>query len=408
MQERYIDRIRAGRPLWVLLAILLAALLIPALVNPGTAAAAPTTTVTVKKLASDGTSVLAEKTVDYHWMMNNLPVLGDGSTHYYHQGPVFVDDPDEAREQTLRWNQAEDTNVETKDMGALKGTNLKDLCDLVGGMGANDTLRVKARDGLSKTFAYKNIYRYSPREGPMGLCWYRDGQYPDSGFSEGLRLVWFADASTNSWGLHVFGNWDWHQAAEPRYWYYYQSGGEKYPTTTGLSVQYVSELIINSSQPATVGSTSGKAPAAAFSAATVAGPAPLTVQFTDQSANGPTTWSWDFDNDGTIDSNSASPTFTYEKEGVYTVRLTVQNSAGRDEELKSTYIQVGPGSSAPAPTGAEPQTTQNQTADPLADEGSTPAAGPASKPALSPALIGLAAVLAVGLAYALWARRRGQ
>ena len=26
--------------------------------------------------------------------------MGDGKTHYYHQGPVFVDDADPARERT--------------------------------------------------------------------------------------------------------------------------------------------------------------------------------------------------------------------------------------------------------------------------------------------------------------------
>ncbi|HAU31562.1 MAG TPA: hypothetical protein DCW46_04720 [Desulfotomaculum sp.] len=57
--------------------------------------------------------------------------MGDGTTHYYHQGPVFIDDADEETEQALRWNQEENTNVREKDMGALKGANLKDLCDLI-------------------------------------------------------------------------------------------------------------------------------------------------------------------------------------------------------------------------------------------------------------------------------------
>jgi len=61
----------------------------------------------------------AQTTVTYQWMEANLPVLGDGTTHYYHQGPVFIDDPDE-HGQALRWNPAEDTNVDTKDMGAVK------------------------------------------------------------------------------------------------------------------------------------------------------------------------------------------------------------------------------------------------------------------------------------------------
>jgi hypothetical protein len=309
-------------------------------------AAAATTSLTIKKLAADGTTVLAQKTVDYRWLMNNLTVMGDGSTHYYHQGPVFIDNPDAASEQALRWNSKEDTNIDSKDMGALKGTNIKNICDLIGGMAPGDTLKIKAKDGLSKTFAYKNVYRYSSREGPMVLCWYKDGQYPDSGYTEGMRLVWFADTSTNPWGLRVFGNWDWHEAADSRYWYYYQSGSEKYPTTTGLSIQYVSELIINSTQSAPKGPI---APVAAFYSDVNSGKSPLTVRFTDQSANSPVAWAWDFDNDGKVDSNEMNPSFTYAKEGSYTVKLTVQNAAGSDEEVKLDYVTVGLAASTEAP-----------------------------------------------------------
>ncbi|MDG6257091.1 MAG: argininosuccinate synthase, partial [Methanomicrobiaceae archaeon] len=46
-------------------------------------AAAATTEVHVVKYANDGTTVLAETTVDYTWMEANLPVYGDGVTHYY-------------------------------------------------------------------------------------------------------------------------------------------------------------------------------------------------------------------------------------------------------------------------------------------------------------------------------------
>ena len=44
----------------------------------------------------------------------------------------------------LRWNPDEDTTVEEKDNGAVKGTNLKDICDLVGGMNAGETLKLQA------------------------------------------------------------------------------------------------------------------------------------------------------------------------------------------------------------------------------------------------------------------------
>jgi hypothetical protein len=212
-----------------------------------TPVAASTVSLKITKYYSDGVTVMQQKIVTYTWMRDNLPVLGDGTTHYYHQGPVFVDNSNADTQAELRWNPREDTNVKDKDMGALKGTNLKDLCDLVGGMQERDELKVKAEDGLAKRFAYKNIYNYSSREGPMVLAWSKDGLYPDSGYSEGMRLVWFADNTINPFGLHVFGNNDWRLAAASQYYYFYQSGTEKYPTTTGLSVQKVSELSIYSS-----------------------------------------------------------------------------------------------------------------------------------------------------------------
>lgn len=381
---------------WMFAILIIAAITISAVGLPHTAAAA-TTSITIKKVASDGTTVMAQKTVDYRWLMNNLPAMGDGVVHYYHQGPVFIDDPDEVSEQTLRWNPTEDTNVDGKDMGAVKGTNVKDLCELVGGMAAGDTIRIKAKDGLVKTFAYKNIYRYSPREGPIVLCWYQDGKYPDSGYSEGMRLVWLADTSTNPWGLHVFGNWDWHQAAESRYWYFYQSGNEKYPTTTGLSVQYVSELTINSAQPAPSGPIT---PIAAFTADLTSGPAPLTVKFTDQSPNSPSSWAWDFDNDGKTDSNIASPSFTYEKDGVYSVRLIVQNAAGSAEEVKADYIKVGAATPAVSPA-------EEPSAVPSAGE-SNQAAEQSRSSFLTPLLLAAVAILGIGTIYIITTRKNAK
>ena len=205
-------------------------------------ASAATTELTITKYAVDGTTILAQRTVDYQWLMDpdNIPVLGDGETHYYCQGPVFKDDPNPEEQERLRWNEEEDQNWDTKDMGALKGTNVKDLCYLVGDMKEGDILKFKASDGLVKSFAYKNVYEYNPeREGPMVVTWYQDGMYPDTGYTDGMRLMWFAGATykegpTSIEGLpsgeyHVFGNWDWHEAAEPQYWYYYNN---QYPTTT--------------------------------------------------------------------------------------------------------------------------------------------------------------------------------
>src|SRR5665647_1023749 len=212
---------------------------------------AATTSIHIVKYANDGTTILSEKTLTYQEMKDSLPVQGDGSTHYYHQGPVFVDDPDPVTQEQLRWNPREDTNaVPEKDMGAVKGTDLRALCNLVGGMSSGDTVKIKTSDGFTKEFAYKNVYAPPSRQGPMVITWYKDGQYPDSGYTDGMKLVFFADTSVNPWGAHVFGNFDWHESADQQYWYYYQSCDQKYPTTTGLSAKYVSDILIYSSLPA--------------------------------------------------------------------------------------------------------------------------------------------------------------
>lgn len=220
------------------------------LVGASGVASASTTEIHVVKYAADEFTILAEKTVDYRWMEENLRVYGEGFTHYYHQGPVFVDDPDPVKEEELRWNPAEDTNVQEKDMGAVKGTNAKDLCNLVGGMSPGDTVKIRAADGFVKEFAYRNVYCPHPRQGPLVVTWWKAdaGYVPD--YREGMRLVFFADTSSNPWGVHAFGNWDWHESADEQYWYFYRQGDQEYPTTTGLSVQYISDILIYPGIPA--------------------------------------------------------------------------------------------------------------------------------------------------------------
>ncbi len=199
-------------------------------------ASAVSSEVRVVKLAADGKTVLAERTVDYRWLETNLQVRGDGSTHYYHQGPTF-DDAD-------LWDPTEGKNVQDKDMGAVKGTAVRDLCSLVGGMQSGDTLAVRSADGFSKKFSYRTVYSPSARQGPMVLTWYRADEGYVPSYSTGMRIVFYADTSTNPYGLHVFGNSDMKASMPQDEWHYFNG---VYPTTTGLSVQSVSELRILSS-----------------------------------------------------------------------------------------------------------------------------------------------------------------
>ncbi|RLA92170.1 MAG: hypothetical protein DRG69_09220, partial [Deltaproteobacteria bacterium] len=64
------------------------------------------------------------------------------------------------------------------------------------------------------------------------------------------------------------------------------------------------------------------------------------IQFTDQSTGTPTSWEWDFDNDGTIDSTDENPVYTYTSAGTYTVSLTVSDGTNNDTETKTDYITV--------------------------------------------------------------------
>jgi len=86
------------------------------------------------------------------------------------------------------------------------------------------------------------------------------------------------------------------------------------------------------------------APTAAFTASPLAGPAPLAVNFTDQSAGSPTSWAWAFGDGGT--STQRHPSHTYTTPGTYTVSLTATNANGSDGETKTAYITV----TAPPPT----------------------------------------------------------
>jgi len=80
--------------------------------------------------------------------------------------------------------------------------------------------------------------------------------------------------------------------------------------------------------------------AADFTADITSGEAPLSVQFTDQSLGIPTSWEWDFDNDGTVDSYEQNPEWTYNEPGTYSISLTVSNGSNQDTEIKTDYITV--------------------------------------------------------------------
>lgn len=82
------------------------------------------------------------------------------------------------------------------------------------------------------------------------------------------------------------------------------------------------------------------APVPLFTGTPLSGTAPLSVSFTDDSTGIPTSWAWDFDGDGVIDSTSQNPSFIYASSGTYSVTLTTSNSGGGNSLTKTDYIVV--------------------------------------------------------------------
>ncbi|MGH2489003.1 MAG: N-acetylmuramoyl-L-alanine amidase, partial [Candidatus Limnocylindria bacterium] len=88
-------------------------------------------------------------------------------------------------------------------------------------------------------------------------------------------------------------------------------------------------------------------PVAEFGATPTAGIEQLWVAFYNVSSTfGATSWAWDFDMNGTVDSTERNPVWTYATAGTYSVSLTVTNSYGTDTETKTNYVNV----TTPPPT----------------------------------------------------------
>ncbi|MGB6032797.1 MAG: PKD domain-containing protein, partial [Bacteroidota bacterium] len=84
--------------------------------------------------------------------------------------------------------------------------------------------------------------------------------------------------------------------------------------------------------------TVSTSPVADLSGTPTSGNAPLTVNFTDLSTGGPTSWSWDFGDGGS--STTQNPSHQYSAAGTYTISVTATNGCGSTTETKTGYVTV--------------------------------------------------------------------
>ena len=85
-----------------------------------------------------------------------------------------------------------------------------------------------------------------------------------------------------------------------------------------------------------------------FSVDVKTGNAPLTVKFNDNSKTNidNINYQWDFDNDGTIDSDLQNPEFTFHSAGNYTVKVEFESADGNFSSTKENLILVFDGESS--------------------------------------------------------------
>ena len=136
-----------------------------------------------------------------------------------------------------------------------------------------------------------------------------------------------------------------------------QSPSHQY-TTAGT---YTATLVATNGQgpsapssPRTITVNLPSAPTASFTATPTTGTAPLTVNFTDTSTGGPTSWAWTFGDGGT--STLQSPSHQYTTAGTYTATLVATNGQGPSAPSSPRTITVNLPSAPTASFTATPTT----------------------------------------------------
>jgi len=230
---------------------------------------------------------------------------------------------------------------------------------IINGLNPNTTYYVSAYAETSKRTVYGNLLSFTTIGYPPVAAFTGSPTTVAPGQS-----VQFTDQSTNnptSWSWN-FGDGNTSTTRNPSHTYV--SSGS-YVVSLTVTNNYGSDT-----ETRTGYITVGNLPVAAFTGSPTTVAPGQSVQFTDQSTNNPTSWSWNF-GDGSTANTSRNPTHTYNSPGNYTVTLTVTNSYGSDAETKTGYIIVGnspvaefTGSPRTITTGQSVQFTDQSTNNP--------------------------------------------
>jgi len=183
----------------------------------------------VIRYASDGKTIVNETTKTCEWMEANLKVYGapDGIRLRF-QGPTF--NPNDL------WNPAEDINPGKVDE-VVKGTAIRDLCNLVGGVPEGGEIDLIASDGYKATINYTNVYTPLERQGEAIIAWWTERQGYVPNYRDGPRLFYNTPDG-------IFGADDMRVCLAESYWHYYWDSGIQYPSAAGVSNKNIATIAI--------------------------------------------------------------------------------------------------------------------------------------------------------------------
>ena len=153
-----------------------------------------------------------------------------------------------------------------------------------------------------------------------------------------LAVLFNARASQDEWGI---ASWEWDFDASDGI--SVEGFGASAPVLYDAPGGYLVTLFVTDNSGFRSSSTYtvrvGEPPVVAIESTPKAGPAPLTVNFSaDVSSGDGLAFAWDFDSDGVVDEEGASPTFVYPAgtaPGLYSVTLTATDAEGVVTQVQS-------------------------------------------------------------------------
>ena len=184
--------------------------------------------------------------------------------------------------------------------------------------------------------------------------------------------IQFTDDSTNSPISWSWSFGDGNTSTDENPSYTYVTAGSYTVSLTATNAEGSNSTTVADDVTVTEGTS--VIPVASFTESETAGNAPLTIQFTDESYNSPTSWTWNFGDGGT--STVENPAYTYANPGSYSVILTATNAAGTNTSVQQDAIRVSTAPVAEAASVPVVTATPQPTPPTVSFEG-TPTSGTA-------------------------------